>query len=424
MRVVYLIAGAGGMYCGACLRDNRLAVTLLSQGRDFLLLPLYTPIRTDEENASRSPVLFGGVSAFLADRFALFRRRLPVIDSILNSRWMLGFVSRFAAATDPADLGSLTVSVLQGRDGHQAKEVDRVISTLASLKPDVVNLPNLMLLGLAKPIKDAFDIPVVCTLAGEDIFLDVLKEPYRRQAFELIARDAQFIDAFVSPTQYYATYAAEHFKLPVDRTHVVPMGVHVEDFAAPAASADQPFTIGYLARICHDKGLHILADAFIEISREVSDCRLHIAGYLGPADRKYYEQVQNKLASADLSDRCTFAGEVDRDQKRRFLSQLHVFSVPTVYNESKGMYLIEAFAAGVPAVKPRKGSFPELIEPNNAGLIYEEDTPAGLASAMRTLIQDRAMQQTLAQNARNTAQTHHTDTQMANKTWELYESLR
>ena len=52
MRVVYLIAGAGGMYCGSCLRDNRLAATLIKQGRDVVLVPLYTPIRTDEADVS------------------------------------------------------------------------------------------------------------------------------------------------------------------------------------------------------------------------------------------------------------------------------------------------------------------------------------------------------------------------------------
>ncbi len=424
MRAVYLIAGAGGMYCGACLRDNRLAVTLLSQGRDFLLLPLYTPIRTDEEDVSRSPVLFGGISAFLEERFAFFRKPLPVIDRILDSGFLLRFVSRLASATNPADLGPLTVSVLRGPDGHQAKEVDRVLSTLAALKPDVVNLPNLMLPGLAKPIRDALDIPIVCTLAGEDIFLDVLREPYRRQAFDLIAQKTRYVDAFVSPTQYYAAHAATHFGLPFDSIHVIPMGVRVEDFDTSATSSDRPFTIGFLARICHDKGLHILADAFIEVARQHVDCRLHVAGYVGAADRSYYKQIRDKLADAGLADRCSFVGEVDRDQKCRFLSQLHVLSVPTVYHESKGQYLIESFAAGVPAIQPRKGSFPELIEPHNTGILYNDDTPSALAAAISDLIADPAKRQTLATNARHTARTHHTDIGMADKTWALYESIK
>ncbi len=423
MRVVYLIAGAGGMYCGACLRDNRLAVTLLDQGRDFFLLPLYTPIKTDEQDATQSPVLFGGVSAYLEEKFALFRKPLPIIDRLLDSRVMLGLVSKFAASTNAADLGPLTVSVLQGRNGHQSKEVDRVLATLSAIDPDVVNLPNLMLAGLVKPIKDALNIPVVCTLAGEDIFLDALTDPYRRQAFDLIAEAGRDVDAFVSPTQYYADHAAGHFALSRDRVRIIPMGVHVEDFDAPAPAADQPFTIGYLARICHDKGLHVLADAFIELAREHDDIHLQVAGYLGSADRRYFRQVRGRLTSAGLEDRCTFLGEIDRDQKRRFLSQLHAFSVPTVYAESKGMYIIEAMAAGVPVVQPRKGAFPELIDGRDAGIVYDDDSPAGLTQALGELIADRGLQQSLSAGARAVARQHHTDQLMAEATWSLYESL-
>ncbi len=62
MRIAYLIAGAGGMYCGSCLRDNRLAATLIAQGRDVVLMPLYTPIRTDEVDVSETHVYYGGIN--------------------------------------------------------------------------------------------------------------------------------------------------------------------------------------------------------------------------------------------------------------------------------------------------------------------------------------------------------------------------
>lgn len=59
MKVVYLAAGAAGMICGSCLRDNRLAATLRAQGRDVSLWPLYTPIRTDEVDVSCRRVHWG-----------------------------------------------------------------------------------------------------------------------------------------------------------------------------------------------------------------------------------------------------------------------------------------------------------------------------------------------------------------------------
>ena len=51
-RLVYITAGAGGMYCGSCLHDNALAKALAKIGWDVQLVPFYTPIRTDEQDAS------------------------------------------------------------------------------------------------------------------------------------------------------------------------------------------------------------------------------------------------------------------------------------------------------------------------------------------------------------------------------------
>ncbi|NOT60097.1 MAG: glycosyltransferase family 1 protein, partial [Acidobacteria bacterium] len=64
MRILYFTAGAAGMYCGSCLRDNALATELMRQGHDVTLVPLYTPTLTDEPNVSQEKVLFGGISVY------------------------------------------------------------------------------------------------------------------------------------------------------------------------------------------------------------------------------------------------------------------------------------------------------------------------------------------------------------------------
>jgi len=52
MRIIHIIAGAASMYCGSCLRDNALAAELLSWGHDVILVPIYMPTLTDEDNVS------------------------------------------------------------------------------------------------------------------------------------------------------------------------------------------------------------------------------------------------------------------------------------------------------------------------------------------------------------------------------------
>jgi len=222
MKIVYLTAGAAGMYCGSCMRDNTLAAALKAKGRDVMLVPAYTPIRTDEPDVSEHRVVYGGFNVYLQQASAVFRHTPWIVDRLFDSRRLLSGLSRWAGSTPPENLGKLTVSMLEGQRGAQRKELRKLIRYLQRIQPDIVNLPNAMFVGLAGSIKQALGIPIVCTLTGEDIFLDKLPDPWRSRAFELISRLGRDVDGFVSVSDYYASYAREHFAIPPDRMHVIP----------------------------------------------------------------------------------------------------------------------------------------------------------------------------------------------------------
>ena len=123
MRITYITAGAAGMYCGSCMRDNTLIAALARLGHDALLVPTYTPIRTDEEDVSQQRVFFGGINVYLQQKLSLFRHTPWLLDRLLDTCGLLRFVSRFAVKTQADLLGDLTVSVLKGEHGRQRKEV-------------------------------------------------------------------------------------------------------------------------------------------------------------------------------------------------------------------------------------------------------------------------------------------------------------
>jgi glycosyltransferase involved in cell wall biosynthesis len=410
------------MYCGSCLRDNRLAATLIAQGRDVVLLPLYTPIRTDEADVSVGKVLFGGLGVYLRQKSALFRSLPPWSIRPLNSRFLLRLLGRVALQTRAEDLGELTVSVLQASAGPQEKAVAELVAALRPLRPGLIHLPNLMFVGIADALKSALGVPVVCSLSGEDVFIDRLIEPFQSQSVELIRAAACDVDAYVAPTRYFATFAASRFGLPAERVHCVPMGVHVDDFE-PAEPPDGPFVIGYLARICREKGLAVLAEAFVRLRTMGHDCRLRVAGYFGPDDQRYYDDVHRLLRRAGVLDHVEFVAEVDRRRKIEFLRSLHLFSVPAVYHEAKGLYVLESMAAGVPVVEPRHGSFTELIEATGGGVLYEPNTPDALAGAIAGLIDDEERRRELGARGREGTRGNFSDKRMAEETWALYERI-
>lgn len=423
MRVVSLIAGAGGMYCGSCLRDNRLAATLIAQGRDLLLVPLYTPIRTDEHDASDGRVYFGGVNVYLQQRFGWFRLLPNWATGLLDAAPLLRWAGRFSGTTSPERLGPMTISMLEGEGGAQRKELDRLIKGLRRLRPDIVNLPNLMFVGFARRLKSELGARVLCTLSGEDLFIDQLPDPFRRDAHELIRQRAGDVDAFISPTEYFSSFAARRFNLPSERVHVVTLGIALENTNPPASPPDEPFTIGYLARICPEKGLENLAEAFLRLRKAGRTCRLRAAGYLGGRDRAYLDRIVANLSSFGALDSFEYVGEVDRAGKFDFLRSLHLLSVPTDYHESKGLYILEAMACGVPVVQPDHGSFPELVRATGGGIVYDPADADGLADAIARLMDDPALRCELATQGRAAVHESFTDEVMARQMWSLYEQI-
>lgn len=427
MKIIYLAAGAAGMYCGTCLHDNTLAAALLSSGTDVLLVPTYTPIRTDEADVSQPRVLFGGINVYLQQLSRVFQYTPRWFDSLFDSPLLLNALAKMNFSVDAAKLGGLTVSMLEGEQGRQRKEVDKLVDWLArDVRPDVVHLSNSMLSGMAREIGRRLNVPVVCSLSGEDIFLEKLPAPHYHRARDVLRERARDVTAFVALNRYFADYMTEYLDIARERVHVIPHGLNLAGHGSRRGSSPgEPFTIGYLARICYDKGLHLLVEAFKRLKDEpgLPPVRLRVAGYLGAGDRKYFDEVRAKIRGWNLEADFEYVGELDRAQKVEFLQSLDVMSVPTVYRESKGLSILEAMANAVPVVLPAHGAFPELIEDSSGGLLCEPGNPASLAEKLKQLVLDPTKAEALGLQGQAAIHDRYTAARMAERTLALYKQL-
>lgn len=423
MRILQLTAGAGGMYCGSCLRDNALAAELMARGHDVSLLPVYTPTRTDEANVSCERVLFGGLSVYLQQHVGIFRRTPAVLDFIWDLPGVIRAASGRGVSVDPKALGELTVSTLRGEDGFQAKEVRKLVRYVAGLPAfDVVALPVSLLSGLAPALKRALGRPVVCTLQGEDLFLDGLSEEHRLLCKELIRSHEPHVDAYLATSDYYAGYMAGYLGLPRARIHTVPIGISLEGHDPAPRERTGPFTIGYFARVAPEKGLHLLARAYRVLRQELglSSGRLRAAGYLAPEQRGYLAQVEDDLRSWGLSSEFRYEGETDRAGKIGFLRGLDVLSVPSPYAEPKGLYLLEAMANGVPWVQPRHGAFVEIYQATGGGLLFAPNDENALAQQLLALARDPERAAELGRKGAAGVRAHYSAARMADRALEVY----
>jgi glycosyltransferase involved in cell wall biosynthesis len=428
LKIAYLTAGAAGMICGSCLHDNTLARAMIALGHDVQLIPLYTPIRTDEEDVSLGRVYFGGINMYLQQKVPLFRWLPKWLDRWLDQPWLINWASGRSVKIDPTQVADLTLSILRGTAGFQRKEVERLTEWLVGeARPDVILFSNILTAGCVSEIKRRMSVPVVVTLQGDDIFLRGLPQPQQSQALAEIRRLADQIDGFIANSRYYADAMSAYLGLPRERIEIVPLGIDVADFAegsgfrVQGSAGSRPPTIGYLARLAPEKGLHILAEAFVILRQmpEMENARLRIAGWLGENNRAYAEGIFAKLRAAGLADAFEYVGEVDRHGKLEFLASIDVLSVPTTYQEPKGLFVLEALAAGVPVVMPDHGAFPEVLAETGGGLLHRPEDTMHLAEQLHELLADQPLRQRLALEGGEAVRANRNAAEMARRTGEI-----
>lgn len=423
-RIVYLTAGAGGMYCGSCLNDNTLARALTKLGVDIQLVPTYTPITTDEHDVSLNEVYFGGINVYLQQKFPPLRWLPAPFDRILNNPALIRWATKKDVQADPSLLGAMTVSMLKASDGFQKKEVRRLLEFLNREKPDVINFTNVLIAGCIPEIKKQLpNVKTVVTLQGDDIFLDYIPEKYSQQSIEHIRRLAESIDGFLVHSQYYADYMGERLGIPSNKIHRVRLGIDHEGFQQKSSSPGERKRVGYLARLTPEKGFHILVDAFIRLREKRDDVDLAIAGWVGSEHKAYSDEQFAKLDAAGLGDFYKYSGVINREEKIDFLQSLDVFTVPTTYREPKARFALEAMASGLPVVFPDHGAFPEIISESACGKLVRPDDPEHLAEALNELLCDPAQCKAMGESGRQSILDDRNAEAMAKQTLELYERL-
>lgn len=391
MRIAFITAGAAGMFCGSCMRDNTLVTALRRRGHDALLIPTYTPIRTDEADVSQSRVFFGGINVYLQEKAWLFRHTPWLTDRLLDVPRLLRWVSRFAGRVKYSELGGITVSMLRGSHGRQSKEVDKLADWLAAeVKPDVILFTNALLSGVIPTLRQRLGVPVWVTLQGDDIFLDALPPADRAACAELIRANTADVAGFLSTSRYYADHMSAYLGIPREKVRVVYPGLNLVGHGGTReVRRGGRLAVGYFARVCPEKGFHNAVDAFVALmkSPDAPDVTLRASGWLGETDKPFFREQVAKLDAAGLADRFEYVESPTHADKVAFLRSVDVLCVPTTYREPKGLYVLEAWANGLPVVLPDHGTFPELLDAGGGLLVPPNDTPA-LAAALRRAIAD------------------------------------
>jgi glycosyltransferase involved in cell wall biosynthesis len=426
LKIIHVIPGSGGsFYCGNCLRDSKYFDALRKIGHDAIKIPMYLPLFSDEHDISDVPVFYGAISIYLKQLYPIFERAPAWFDKLLNSKPMLKLAASMAGSTRAKGLEEMTISMLEGERGKQHEELERMTDWMCDhFKPDVVHLSNALLLGLAKKLKEKLQVPVVCTLQDEDVWVDVMSDQSRKTVWNLMADNAAYVDRFISVSQYFADVVTKKMNLTPEKITSIHIGVDPDDYQY-INSAEKRRTIGFISRMSHENGMDILVDAFILLKKQpgYDDVQLILTGGHTGDDKVFLKEVRKKIKKNDLTTDVDFHKEFEGDGRKEFFSKTYMISVPVRNGEAFGIYIAESLASGIPVVQPALGAFPEILMKTGGGIIYKENKPEALAAALKQLLDHPDDLRQLSEDARKSAELHLNIHKLAKGLIKVYEEV-
>lgn len=424
MRIMQIVPGSGGtFYCQNCMRDTDLLRTLRAQGHDVLIAPMYLPLFVDDPTLTRgAPVFYGAVRLYLTHRFPWLKRLPRAWLRRLDAMPLLRLAAKQEGSTSAVGLETMTLSMLEGEQGGQAGELEKLCDWLADeIKPDVIQLSSALLLGMARRLRATTGARLFCTLQDEDVWIDSMREPYRSRAWQLMSERAADIERFFVVSRHFAAIARDRMGLASERIVINPIGIDLTGYETAPLDFNPP-TIGYLSRLGEKLGLGLLVDAFLELRRDpaLRGLRLRATGGATPGDRAFLADIRGRIEHAGATGDVEIIESFTKPERIAFLKTLSVMSVPVPGGEAFGTHQLEAMAAGVPVVQPRAGGFTELVEATGGGLLYDPALPGAYTAALRALLCDPPLARRLGQAGQSVVRARYGIEHMAERYLAVY----
>jgi len=221
------------------------------------------------------------------------------------------------------------------------------------------------------------------------------------------------IDLLVTCSEYLKKEVLAQYPYLENKAVVLYNGVDIERFdsvpestvagASPAIerSGDNKETVLlFMGRLVEYKGIHVLIEAFKNLSRDHSAIRLFIVGGHTYSNNEQTPYVIKLKELASEHNNIIFTGYVDHSAIPGYIRSCDIVVVPSLWEEPFGVVTIEAMAMGRTVVAFKKGGIKEIISNGKTGILVEDATAQGLAQSLSDLIDSPDRRKELGQNAR------------------------
>jgi glycosyltransferase involved in cell wall biosynthesis len=210
--------------------------------------------------------------------------------------------------------------------------------------------------------------------------------------------------------------------LPAEKMRVISNSIEIEDIQPitknPKELVNIPKPIiGTVSRLLHQKGLHVLLDAFAKCLEKHPQASLVIVG-----DGLYRHQLEEQARMLGIAENTHFLGYLQQPRLSAVVSEFNIFAFPT-FGEGFGLVLLEAMAVSKPVVASNVMAIPEIVIDGQTGLLVPPDNADALAQGLLKLIENPSLCQQFGSAGRQRLEQEFTVDIMVQKTIAVYDEV-
>src|SRR5262245_42780701 len=308
-----------------------------------------------------------------------------------------------AAAQDPhefdfgTDMMAWTLAM-----GHSMIRAGLALNTTERWRPDVVHAHDWLVAHPAVALAEFFDVPLVSTIHATEAGRHTgwVSGSISRQVHAVESWLVRESDSLIACSASMSDEITELFGPGLAEIRVIRNGIDAARWPfAKRAPRSGPARLTYLGRLEYEKGIHDAIAALARIRRTHPGTTLTIAG-TGTQGRWLVEQARkHKVLKA-----ITFVGHLHHEELVQLLHTADAAVLPSHY-EPFGIVALEAAATGIPLVTSNVGGLGEAVINGQTGMSFAPRDVAGLATAVRAVLDDpdAAQQRSIAARERLTS---------------------
>jgi sugar transferase (PEP-CTERM/EpsH1 system associated) len=302
------------------------------------------------------------------------------------------------------------------RDGNDPKFVLQLAGLLRRTKPDILHTHSwgTLLEGL-----------IAARLAGVRRVVHGEHGTMETRGRNLVVQRWAWgrVDRMLSVSSRLAERMSSSVEFPRERIRVIRNGIDTTRFTPARREAarhrlglrDEDVAIGTAGRLVPVKDQATLLTALSQLKREGAPFRAFLAG-----DGPLLDTLSAQAREGDIADRIGFLGA--RADIEDVLAAYDVFVLSSV-SEGLSNTILEAMSSGLPVIATRVGGADELVEHEHTGVLVAPSDPPAMAAAIRRLLENQQLRQSMGAAGRRRAETEFSVTRMIAAYEDMYLEL-